>query len=239
MASVEPLARTLRYGDVRGTDTTAVGSVLATIVTRAAIGLATACASLDDDAAAEMRSGIEAVERGVTLVEDDHLLELWRDALAALTPKVHGAIAGSVTRILLDCGRLSIDDATMRLGRALSLVHAPGNASAWLDGFLAGDVALLLHDARIFGLVDAWICDLDERDFEDLLPLMRRTFARFQPGERKQLGDLVSRGPAAAAADAADDIDTERAMPAMAKVADLLGITLGGKTTADPTEDAS
>ena len=234
MGAIEPLARTRRYGDVRGTDTTAVHDVLSTMVTRAAIGLATACASLNDDAASEMRAAIESVERGVTLVEDDHLLELWRDALAGLsTAKVHGSVAGRVARILLDSSRIDIDEAARRLGRALSLVHAPGEAAAWLDGFLAGDVALLLHDPRVFTLIDAWLCDVDEIAFEDLLPLIRRTFARFEKGERKQIGDLVSRGAAAVTAAAADDdIDFARAAPALAKVAGLLGLELALGTEA-------
>jgi len=231
MAAVEPLARSVRYGDVRGTDTTAVAAVMDTVVTRVAIGLATACASLNDEAAAEMRPAIEAVDRGVGLVRDARLLGLWRDALAALPAGVHGGVAGSVTRILLDCGRLTIDEATRRLGRALSLVHAPGDTAAWLDGFLAGDVALLLHDPHVFGLIDAWLCDLDEQTFEDLLPLVRRTFSHFQPGERRQIGDLVGRGPNAVRATDDDDIDLDRAGPAMAKVADLLG--LGGPRDGD------
>ena len=229
MRSIEPLARTRRYGDVRGTDTTAVHEVLSTMVTRAAIGLGIACSSLDDDAAAEMRAAIESVERGVTLVEDAALLDRWRDALEGLsTTTVHGSIGGSVARILLDAGRLSIDEAARRLGRALSMVHAPGHAAAWLDGFLAGDVALLLYDPNVFGLIDAWLSDLDDTDFEDLLPLIRRTFSRFEAAERRQIGELVSRGPGAAAAVGSGiGFDTDRAAAAVAKVASLLGLPIG------------
>jgi len=199
MLAVEPLARTQRYGNVRDTDTSAVQAVVSTMVTRASIGLSIACVSLDDDAAAAMRAAIESVERGVTLIEDDALLTSWRDALASLsTASVHGSVGGAVTRILLDSGRIEIDEASRRLGRALSLVHAPGDAAAWLDGFLAGDVALLLHDPQVFGLIDSWLCDLDDTQFEDLLPLIRRTFSRFEKAERRQLGELISRGPVSA-----------------------------------------
>ena len=196
------------------------------MLTRAAIGLAAGCASLNDEAAAEMRIAIESVERGVSLVEDRALLDTWRDALAGLSPtSVHGSIGGTVARILLDTGRIDIDEASQRLSRALSLVHAPSDAAAWLDGFLAGDVALLLHDPQIFGLIDEWLCDLDEQHFEDLLPLVRRTFSRFLKAERRQLSELVAKGPASAQAAALTTIDADRAGPAVAKVASLLGIT--------------
>ena len=228
MLAVESLARTRRYGDVRGTDTAAVNDVLSTMVTRAAIGLATACVSLDDDAAGEMRAAIESVERGVKLVKDDGLLDLWRDALAGLSTSVHGSIGGAVARILLDSARIDIDEASRRLGRALSLVHAPGAAAAWLDGFLAGDVALLLYDPQLFSLIDSWLSTLDDTDFEDLLPLLRRTFSRFEKAERRQIGELVSRDPSTTTSSTGDDdLDLEQAAPSIAKIASLLGLAGG------------
>ena len=138
---------------------------------------------------------------------------------------------GSVARILLDSGRINIDEASRRLGRALSLVHAPSDAAAWLDGFLAGDVALLLHDPQVFDLIDDWLCGLGETDFEDLLPLMRRTFARFHKPERRQIGELVSRGASAhSATDDVSSIDFDLAGPAIAKVGALLGLAPSGAT---------
>ncbi len=228
MGAVEPLARTRRYGDVRGVDTDVVHTALEAIVARVAIGLASACASLDDDAAALMRSAIESVDRGVSLTADAHLNELWRDAMARLsTDGVHGSVAGRVSRVLLDADRIDAAEAGRRMSRRLSLAADPSMAAAWLDGFLAGDVALLLHDPVIFGVIDEWLSGLDDEVFDDLLPLVRRTFARFEPAERRQVGALTSAGgdtPARAVGDA--DVDLERGAPAIAKMAELLGLEL-------------
>lgn len=225
MRSVEPLARTRRYGDVRGMDTAVVHDALAAVVTRVALGLAGACASLDDGAAGEMREAVEAVDRGVSLVADAGLLELWRDAIARLSPTgVHGGVIGRVSRVLLDAGRIDANEAGARLSRALSLAADPSMAAAWLDGFLAGDVAILLYDPEVFGVIDAWVSGLDAETFEDLLPLIRRTFSRFQKPERRMVGEVVSRGATTAASVTDDDLDQERAGPAMAKVAQLLGL---------------
>ena len=227
MLAVEPLARTRRYGDVRGVDTQVVHTALEAIVARVAIGLASACASLDDDAAAQMRGAIESVDRGVSLTTDEHLSELWRDAMARLsTDGVHGSVAGRVSRILLDAGRIDAAESGRRLSRALSLASDPSMAAAWLDGFLAGDVALLLHDPVIFGVIDTWVSGLDDEVFDDLLPLVRRTFARFEPGERRQVGTMVSSGGAVARAADDPDLDLVRGAPAIAKMAELLGLEL-------------
>ena len=77
LGAVEPLARTTRYGDVRGVDVGGVAHVLRALVLRAAIGLPAACVGLDDDAAAAVRDGVEAAHRGVALLDDGEM----RDAL--------------------------------------------------------------------------------------------------------------------------------------------------------------
>ena len=89
-----------------------------------------------------------------------------------------------------------------------------------------GDVALLLHDQVIFGVVDEWLSGLDDEVFDDLLPLVRRTFSRFEPGERRQVGTLVSTGGLAPRSVDDADVDLERGAPAMAKMAELLGLEL-------------
>ena len=104
MTAVEPLARTRRYGDVRGFDTQVVASVLAGILTRVVVGLPAAAASLDDDAAQALAERIDAVQRSIGLVdpralpacglfEGDEARRLsWFDALRAVAdrPSVHG-----------------------------------------------------------------------------------------------------------------------------------------------------
>jgi hypothetical protein len=54
---------------------------------------------------------------------------------------------------------------------------------------------LLVHDARLLSLVDGWLCGVPPDAFMGVLPLLRRTFAEFEPGVRRTLGDLARRGP--------------------------------------------
>ncbi|OAH13122.1 DUF5682 family protein [Streptomyces jeddahensis] len=64
------LVRSLRYGDVRGTDTHALAEVAAGLAERVFVGLPPACASLDADAAAEMRRHVDAVHGAVGLLDE-------------------------------------------------------------------------------------------------------------------------------------------------------------------------
>ncbi|CAM5262707.1 putative protein OS=Streptomyces alboniger OX=132473 GN=CP975_21485 PE=4 SV=1 [Streptomyces alboniger] len=62
------LVRSLRYGDVRGTDTAALGDVALGLAERVFVGLPGACAGLGTDAALEMRGHVDAVHQAVGLL---------------------------------------------------------------------------------------------------------------------------------------------------------------------------
>jgi hypothetical protein len=226
LEAIEPLARTQRYGNVREADTAAVADVLDTVVARAAVDLRPGCSSLDDDAAARMRRAVDAAQRGISLVEAEP--PVWREALLAVAGDdgVHGLVSGRVNRILLDLGLLTGEDVARRLSRRLSAGSTAVAGAAWLDGFLEGDVVLLLHDAGLLRIVDDWVSTVDETTFEDLLPLLRRTFARFETAERRRLGTRLSNRDAGAGTTSAEtgEPDWERALPAVRRVAELLGL---------------
>jgi len=226
LQAVEPLARTCRYGDVRGAEVGDVAGVLETVVVRAALGLRAACQSLDDDAAAAMRTAIEASQRGIALLDRVTLTEPWQRALVQLAgeSQVHGSVSGRVNRMLLDGTLIDSVEAVRRLSRRLSQTGSAPSSAAWLDGFLAGEALLLLHDDDLLGVIDSWVADIGEAAFEDLLPLLRRTFSRFEPPERRQIGqhlrDLGRDKPVTLAT----DLDLDRARPAVDLVARLLGL---------------
>jgi hypothetical protein len=226
LRTVEPLARTCRYGDVRGADTAGIAHVLETVVLRASLGLRAACRALDDDGAAAVRDGVEGTQRGVALLDDPALTGPWQVALTRLgeDADVHGAVSGRVNRLLLDAGLVAPEEAARRLSRRLSTGADAEAGAAWLDGFLTGEALLLLHDDELLGAVDEWVAGVPEHVFDDLMPLLRRTFSRFEAAERRQIGaHLRDRGTPRASA-APLEVDLERARPAMELVARLLGL---------------
>ncbi|MFE7386269.1 DUF5682 family protein [Streptomyces sp. NPDC057582] len=202
------LARTLRYGDVRSTDTAALGEVATGLAGRICVGLPPACTGLDADGAAELRRKVDGVHTAIGLlagtVPAGGLRERWAAVLHKLAARdtVAGVIRGRSTRLLLDDGRLEEDDAARLMGLALSPGTPPADAAAWIEGFVGGADGggmLLVHDERLLGLVDAWLAGVPADTFTDVLPLLRRTFSAYEAGVRRTLGELVRRGPAAGA----------------------------------------
>ncbi|MER6123989.1 DUF5682 family protein [Streptomyces sp. NPDC001795] len=202
------LVRSLRYGDVRATDTRALAGVAAGLAERVFVGLPPACASLDAEAAEEMRRHVDAVHGAVGLLgegtgaAEGDLRGRWRSVLRVLSGRdtVPGVIRGRAVRLLLDEGELTQDEAARLMGLVLSPGTAPADAATWIEGFVGGGSGggmLLVHDERLLGLVDAWLTGVPAEAFTDVLPLLRRTFSAYEPGVRRTLGELVRRGPGA------------------------------------------
>jgi len=224
LETIAPLARTLRYGNVRGVDVTGVRRILDATLIRACVGLPVACAGLDDAAATAMRRAVDSAQYGLSLLPE-LALDDWHRALAAVagSDRIHGSVAGRATRLLLDAGLVERDEVAARLSRRLSVATPAPEAAAWLDGLLSGDAVLLIHDRHLLQIVDDWLAGVRDDVFDDVLPLLRRTFSAFSRPERREIGEQVSggRGPAEGRREAT--LDLQGAGPAVRRMAGYLG----------------
>jgi Family of unknown function (DUF5682) len=231
MDALPALARAQRYGDVRQTDTTSLREVSEVLVKRVCAGLPRAVAGLDEENATAMRGRIDAVASAVNLLGagttgGTGLVSLWHETLGALIDRmdVHGQLRGRMVRLLQDAERL--DDVPIRLERALSHGAEAATKAAWVEGFFADGASLLIHDHELRGLLDAWVRGLDEREFVDVLPVVRRTFGAFSPAERRSIAGRV--GTAAdRQGQATEEVDEALAAPALATVRMIFGASRG------------
>ena len=205
MDALPALARAQRYGDVRQTDTRALGKVSEVLVVRICAGLPKAIASLDATNATTMRRRIDDVNAAIGLLAESakhgmdsadsmhpEVRSRWLDTLAPMIDRtdVHGLLLGRIVRLLLDADRLT--DVPVRLERALSAGVPAADKAAWVDGFFTDGALLLIHDAELRRLLDEWVNQLDEVQFVDMLPLLRRTFGTFAPAERQAIAERIA-----------------------------------------------
>jgi Family of unknown function (DUF5682) len=95
--------------------------------------------------------------------------------------------------------------------------------AAWVDGFFADGALLLIHDAELRSLLDDWVCQLNDVEFVDMLPLLRRTFGTFAAAERQAIAQRIAVGTKNLDRESSEDIDVELAAPALATVDLILG----------------
>lgn len=138
----------------------------------------------------------------------------------------HGLVHGRATRILHDAGRWGSGTVERRLGRALSGGTPPASGAAFVEGFLAGSGAVLVHDTDLLALVDGWLSALPPQAFDETVPLLRRTFGAFESAERRQLGRLVAGEQREVVAGYGPDLDPMRVDAALVTVRHLLGLAV-------------
>ncbi|GAB4588529.1 DUF5682 family protein [Nocardia sp. IFM 10818] len=227
LAALPGVLRTLRYGDVRGTDTAALTRVADSLLVRGCAGLPGAVTGLDGDAAAALRALIDAVHLALSARNDEWATTTWLSALQGLADRddVHGGLSGRAVRLLCDAERIDAAESARRLSAALSVGRTAADKAAWIDGFLGGRGLLLVHDRNLLSLIDTWLRGLAEDQFVTTLPLLRRTFGAFDSGERQAIGQAVRHGaPRQSGSTATSDYDAIRGEIALRAAAEILGV---------------
>jgi hypothetical protein len=196
MSAVAALSKTGRYGNVRQTDRTAIQALLEGFIARICVALPNTCVVLDEDAVQQMFAQLRQMHHAVRLLKNDVLEDLWTNTLRRLSEisGVHPLAAGCATRLLFDHQQLNRTEAATRFSFALSPGQEPSHAAAWLEGFLKGSGMILLYDDTLWNLLYEWVDQLPETAFNDMLPVLRRTFAKFEPAERRKLGEKAQKG---------------------------------------------
>ena len=226
MEALPALVRSQRYGSVRGTDTSALGTVATGMLARVVAGLPAAIGGLSPEAAADLRPHLDAVSSTIGLLSEE-ARALWLDAIRHVLERadVPGLLAGRLTRTLLDAGEIETEEARGALGRALS--HGPTviERAAFAEGFLAGSALLLIHDRAILSLVDAWLAELGPDDFLEVLPVLRRALGGYNKPERRALADRVAvldreAGP--------DEVETDLPLDELSEALETVRLLLGG-----------
>jgi hypothetical protein len=226
MAAFPALARATRYGDVRGTDTGALSTVAERVLARICAGLPPAAHGVDESEATRLAGLVDGVH-DVTGLLGEEATSRWLAALDRLVqrPALPPLLAGRLARLLADADRMPPDQVERRLARALTPGTPSAQAGAYVEGFFAGGALLLVHDDRLLRVVDRWLAEVAPDQFDEVLPLLRRTFGAFADPERRAIGEraaaLTGAVPAPRVADGIDEERAERVLPVFAQ---LLGV---------------
>lgn len=228
MEVIPPLVSISRYGNVRKTDAAMVTDIATGIITRICISLPNACNSISDDAAQTLLELLYRMNDSVNLLQQPGTTAEWQQMLRMVANGRQTApvLAGYSTRLLVDGQLLTEEPLVRAFNFAMSQATAPAVAAAWLEGFLKGSGTLLLLDPQLWHVVNNWVATLDEGNFNQVLPLLRRTFAHFTHAERRKLGEKVKQDGGEASPlplETNFEFDANRAAQSLPVVMQLLG----------------
>lgn len=196
MQALNPLVELSRYGNVRKTDKTTIKIIVNKLCLKVSINLPNACYGLDETSSENMFELIAHVNDSIKLLDEEELLSSWFQSLHILIDKkgINQLIIGCTCRLLLDGNEITENDANQHLSLAMSQANEPYDVAFWLEGFLRGSGMILIYDNRLWNLIYSWVATLSGEIFMQQLPFLRRTFSKFEFGERRQIGEKAKKG---------------------------------------------
>lgn len=187
------LVDALRYGSARDVSDVALGELVDRLVEQALVGVSVAVRGLDDEEAAHWHRRLDRLDHAVHIEDRGHA-DAWARVMARLASDdgVAPRVAGAAARALHDRGRAPPGDVAGWLARGVARSAPPKDAAAWIEGFVARSGEVLLLDAGLRGLIDAWLVEIPEDAWPELLPMLRRAFSSLDAMLRRRLLDAAT-----------------------------------------------
>lgn len=193
MDALTPLARTVRYGDARGSDAFGLSALFDSLVVRVVAGLDRACRLLDDDASRVMAGRLTAVHAALALVDHSARHDHWPHAIERLVSAwMPPIVAGRAARLLHDSGTWPVSRTSRALSTWLGRGSPVASAGSFVEGLFGEGGSVLVHDHELIDVLDVWISSLDADDFTTAVVVLRRTFSSYEPADRRRIGEVVS-----------------------------------------------
>ncbi len=230
MDTVPTLVSILRYGTARPIPTEQLSALVSALAAEINAGAQAAAVDIEPGEADAMRRAMSGYDRALALHGEAHLTEMWHRELAAIVQHDRSApaVAGLGLRLLHDGQVWDVERVAASFSRALTPPSAPAAAGAFVESFLAGGAEVLIQDRPLLAALDAWLVELDDESFIELLPMLRRGFSDFaETGRIRILGIIGSGAIAAASGPGAQDDDASPAFIAQALplLRTIMGIT--------------
>ena len=219
------LLRLAFQGDVRQTDTERVGLIVARLLPRLSVNLGGALRRANLERSRSYAKWIGQIQRSLRALGKVDWLELWEGELKrcaedrGLTP----LLLGSLHRLGFDYAWFDVVQTQLALALACSPLQAPLHTAQWLEGFLSGRTELLLLQQGLLPLIHRWLCGLSSEHFIQILPLLRRSFAKSSRAQRQQMARQVFQPPPLFLPD--DNLDLGRAAVLRQAWQAFLGLT--------------
>ena len=202
-------------------------TILHNIIPRILISLPSACVGLDEKATKDMFDRMQSMNKALQNLNEANYLEAWNKVLYQIAEeeRVNGIIAGGCSRLLFDKSVISEDIAAGHMSYFLSMGNTALSAAQWVEGFLFGSGLLLIINPKMWNILDSWVNQLEMEQFQDVLPLLRRTFSEFTVPERQKMMEMAIKGQVSIRSTDSDyDLNKERAEQVLPMVRMLLGM---------------
>lgn len=193
MKTLTPLVYVIQYGEQKPDESAELLTLIDRLKVRIRVGLATFFIGLSDEQAVEMPGRIRQLMTDIRLLKEEADIPEFLQILveAAESDTTHPYLSGALSRFLLEEGYWTSEQFVRHLREQLEREDDMQRASSWCSGLLTGAEALLLHQPDLWHTIDAWVNTIPEEAFLSVLPILRRTFAGYSAGSKRQIALLL------------------------------------------------
>ncbi len=195
MMALRPLIYAIRYGSTRKLDVSSLERVINEMIPRICVLLPNACVGVNEDFTKDLFEKILDTNHSISLMDDEDHLESWNKTLDQITrlQNVNTLLKGGCLRMLFDKKIITVPDVANEMYLMLSVGNDTTSAANWLEGFLHGSGLLLIHNMDLWNILDKWVDEMSFLTFQNLIPLLRRTFSEFSAPEKEKMLELAKR----------------------------------------------
>ena len=194
--SIGALVESVRYGNTRGLDISQIEQIFTEIIPRIMIALPSLCTNIDIDLADKLYPKLIKFNLSLNILEEESYLNDWYGTLEQLASAnaINPKIRALATRYLFDQNIYSLEKTSGIMEFELSKTEKAMYKAYWLEGFLQGSAAVLIHNPNFWNLLDKWVSEVKMQYFKEVVPILRRTFSAFSQNEKRKMMHYVLHG---------------------------------------------
>ncbi|MCA9194998.1 MAG: hypothetical protein KDB03_24670 [Planctomycetales bacterium] len=188
--AVGELSATVRFGDVRQSDTSSLQPLVQELFTQASLNLFSSC-TCDDKTVPSMTQAIDCLNRvafEMPELAEEHLWLLELRKLADADDR-NPILSGYACAVLLERGELENEQLSQEVSRRLSPGVAADLGAGWFEGLANRNRYSLLARQSLWEQLAQYVAELDEEQFRRALVFLRRAFGNFSVREKRNIAE--------------------------------------------------
>ncbi len=190
---IRPLIATIQYGNLHHVDIKQMNQILDLIVPKIILEFTTQCSFIKPDQAKRMIKCLNLLSNYFLHFRTSEYFELWVNEIisASTNESIHSLVRGRIWYIALEEKWCTPENFLTELEYQFLKLNEIKKTAFWIEGFMHQSTKFYLFQDEALQLMTTWINALDEEQFTNLLPILRRSFSELNSKERDRIFQKV------------------------------------------------
>ncbi|MFN8280083.1 MAG: DUF5682 family protein [Saprospiraceae bacterium] len=192
---IRPLVSSISYGNIHQMDVAQLEKILDDIIPHIILEFPSQSALIKSDEAQKLLRCMDLIQSFFYHFSKNDHLDLWISTLnlASTQVNIHPKIRGRIWYLCLEQKWTSRELFVVELNHIFSKSARINDTAEWIEGFLHQSTGFYLFQENALQNMQQWISALEEQEFREVLPVLRRSFGSLQMTERQRILRMITR----------------------------------------------